>query len=144
MLKIVSMMLAFAGGLLAAGEREGRACSVATLKGTYGTIVTGTRPSGPPPAPLEQMIAVALTHFDGQGHSTGTDNIHGSISGAATDRPATGTYTINEDCSGTMTLLITGAPPLELRVVVVDKGKEFRGVVMSPASVMVTFNGRRI
>jgi hypothetical protein len=43
-----------------------------------------------------------------------------------------------------MTLLITGAPPLELRVVVVDKGKELRGVVMSPASVIVTFNGRRI
>jgi len=142
MLKIVSMMLAVAGSLLAAGE--GRDCSVATLKGTYGTIVTGTRPSGPPPAPLEQMIAVALTHFDGQGRSTGTDNIHGSISGAATDRPATGTYTIKEDCSGTMTLLIAGAPPLELRVVVVDKGKAFHGVVMSPASVMVTFNGRRI
>jgi hypothetical protein len=143
MLKFVSMMLAVAG-LLAAGEGEGRRCSLESLKGTYGTILTGTKPSGPPPAQLEQFIGVALNTYDGQGHSTGSDNIHGAITGLTTDRPGTGTYTINEDCSGTGTLLNTGAPPLELRFVVLDNGKEIRGVVMSPASVMVTFISRRI
>jgi hypothetical protein len=143
MLKFISMMLAVAG-LLAVGEGQGRGCSVQSLNGTYGTILTGTKPSGPPPAPLEQLIGVALTTFDGQGHSTGIDNTHGAISGVTTDRPGTGTYTINEDCSGTAILLNTGAPPLELRIVVVDNGKEFRGVVVSPATVMVTFNGRKI
>jgi len=84
---------------------------LASLKGVYGTILTGTKPSGPPPAPLEQMIGVALSTFDGQGHSTGIDNIHGTISGGTPDRPGTGTYTIDEDCTGTAILVNAGAPP---------------------------------
>jgi hypothetical protein len=143
MLKIVTMMLAVAG-LLAAAGGEKRPCSLASLKGTYGTILTGTKPSGPPPAPLEQMIGVALSTFDGQGHSTGIDNIHGAISGGTPDRPGIGTYTINEDCSGSATLVNEGAPPLEMRFVVVDGGKEFRGVIVSPSTVMVTFSGRKL
>src|SRR5215831_7069222 len=117
MLKIVTVMLAVAG-LLAAGDGEGRRCSLASLKGTYGTILSGTKPSGPPPAPLEQFIGVALSTFDGQGNSTGIDNIHAAISGVTTDRSGTGTYTINEDCSGTAVLFNPGAPPLEMRFVV--------------------------
>ena len=143
MLKLVSMTFAVAG-LLAAGEGRGGGCSLASLKGTYGTLLTGTKPSGPPPAPLEQLIGVALSTFDGEGHSTGIDNLHGAISGGTPDRPGTGTYTINEDCSGSATLVNAGAPPLEMRFIVVDGGKEFRGVIVSPATVMVTFNGRKI
>lgn len=143
MLKFMGLTLAVAG-LLTAGEGEGRGCSLATLKGTFGSIVTGTRPSGPPPAPLEQMIGVVLTRFDGLGNLTSTDNIHGSISGLAPDRPVTGTYTVNEDCTGTMTRVSAGAPSLELRFVLVDKGREIRTAVMSPATVMVTSIGRKI
>src|SRR5215471_21284613 len=119
MMKLVSMMVVVAG-LLAAGDGEGRRCSLGSLKGAYGTILTGTKPSGPPPAPLEQLIGVALNTFDGQGHSTGIDNIHGAISGGTPDRPGKGTYTINEDCSGSAILVNAGAPPLEMRFIVVD------------------------
>jgi len=144
MLRIfVSMMIA-AVSPLAAADGEGRGCSNATLKGEYGFILTGTKPSGPPPAPLEQMIGLALTRFDGAGNSTGTDNIHSSISGLAPDRPGTGTYSIKEDCTGVFTLLNVGAPPLEGRLVVVDKGKEVRTVTTSPATVMVTGIGRKL
>jgi hypothetical protein len=143
MLKIMTMLLGVTS-LLAAQKVEGRHCSLASLKGTYGTILSGTKPSGPPPAPLEQFIGVALNTFDGQGNSTGIDNIHASISGVTTDRPGTGTYTINEDCSGKAILLNQGAPPLEMRFVVVDSGKEFQGVIVSPTSVMATFNGRKL
>src|ERR1017187_7058476 len=55
MLKSVSILLAVAC-LLAAGKAEGRGCSVASLKGDYGFALLGTRPSGPPPAAIEQMI----------------------------------------------------------------------------------------
>ena len=143
MLKIVSLMLAVAG-LLAAGEGEGRGCSLESLKGNWGFVVNGTRPSGPPPAALEQMIGVVRRHFDGLGNLTGTENIHGSISGLVPDRLVTGTYSINEDCSGTMNLTAPGITPLEMRFVLVDKGKEIRAAVMSPATVMVTANGRRM
>jgi hypothetical protein len=141
MLKIVTMLLAVTG-LLAA--QDGRRCNLTSLKGNYGTILSGTKPSGPPPAPLEQFIGVALNNFDGQGHSTGIDNIHAAISGVTTDRAGTGTYTIDDDCSGRAFLFSPGAPPLELRFVVVNNGEEFRGIVVSPTSVMVTFNAKKI
>jgi hypothetical protein len=143
MLKFVSLMLAVAG-LLAAGEGEGRGCSLASLKGTYGFLVMGIKPSGAPPAPLEQMIGVSMATYDGQGHFTGFDNIHSAISPLSPDRPGSGTYTVNEDCSGSSVLIIPGGPPLEQRFVLVDKGKEIRTAVMSPATVMVTAIGRKI
>lgn len=143
MLKTVTMLLAVTG-LLAAQEGEGSHCNLGSLKGTYGTILSGTKPTGPPPAPLEQFIGVALTTFDGQGHSVGIDNIHAAISGVTLDRAGTGTYTINEDCSGTAFLFNPGAPPLEMRFVVVNNGKEFRGIIVSPTSVMVTFSAKKI
>ncbi len=86
-----------------------------------------------------------MTHFDGAGGLTQIDNIHGSISGFATpDRPGTGTYTLNNDCTGTMTLSNQGAPTLTLRIVVVDHGSQIRTVVVSPAAVMVSSDGRRL
>jgi hypothetical protein len=145
MLRIfVSIMIA-AVSPLAAADGEGRGCSNATLKGNYGFIITGTSPSGPPPAPLQQIIGVSIAHFDGAGNFTQTDNLHGSITGfAAPDRPGTGTYSIKEDCTGVEMLFNPGQPPLELRFVVVDKGKEVRVAVMSPATVMVTSIGRKL
>ena len=129
-------------------------CTNATLDGDYGFIVTGMRPSAPG-GPIEMIVGVAMTHFDGNGNLTQTDNIHGSISGfPAPDRKGTGTYSINADCSGTMTLSNPGAPTLTLRIVVVDNGNEVRAAVVDPTAtvtagspapqVMVTSNGRRV
>ncbi len=119
-------------------------CSNATLRGDYGFTVSGMRPSAPG-GPVETIVGVALTNFDGNGNLTQTDNIHGSLSGFATpDRAGTGTYTVNADCTGTMTLTNAGAPPLMLRIVVVDNGNEVRTAVVSPLAVMVTSNGRRM
>ena len=42
-----------------------------------------------------------------------------------------------------MTLTNQNAPTLTLRIVVVSDGKEVRTVVVSPAPVMVTSNGKR-
>ncbi len=119
-------------------------CSNATLRGDYGFTVSGMRPSGPG-GPIETIVGVALTHFDGDGNLTQTDNIHGSLSGFPTpDRAGTGTYSINGDCTGTMTLENAGAPPLTLRIVVVDNGNEVRTAVVAPLTVMVSSNGRRV
>ncbi len=131
-------------------------CTNATLEGDYGFTITGTRPSAPMPgAPIETIVGVAMTHFDGNGNLTQTDNVHGSVNGSPTpDRPGTGTYTINANCTGTMTLSNQGAPTLTLRIVVVDNGNEVRAAVVDPTAVviagipapqvMVTSNGRRV
>jgi hypothetical protein len=90
------------------------------------------------------MVGVVLRTFDGFGNLTGTENIHGSLSGLVPNRQVTGTYTINDDCSGTMNLTAPGIPPIEMRFVLVDRGKEIRAAVMSPANIMVTANGRKL
>ena len=101
------------------------------------------------------IIGVALTSFDGNGNLVQSDNIHGSITGfPAPDRKGRGTYTINPDCTGTMRLINEGAPPLTLRIVVVDDGNEVRTAVVDPTAtvtpgmaapqVMVSSNGRRV
>jgi hypothetical protein len=143
-MRLVLYTLIFAALAAAEGNGEGKGCSNATLKGRYGFVISGTKPSGPPPAPLENMIGTAVTTFDGHGNLTQIDNIHSSISPLILDRPGTGTYSIRDDCSGTMALNNPGSPTLEARIVVVDKGREVRVVVMAPATVMVTSNGRKL
>jgi hypothetical protein len=144
MLRSIVSLTLVAVSALAAADREDRGCSNATLKGDYGFILTGTSATGPPPALLQQIIGVGMVHFDGAGNFTQTDNIHGSITGfTAPDRPGRGTYSVKEDCTGVSTLLIEGQPPVERRFVVVDKGRELRTAVMSPATTMVTATARK-
>jgi len=150
----IACLLLTATGLWAQNDIFQTVCSNATLEGDFGFLVTGTRPSGPPPAAAELVVGIALTHFDGNGNLTQTDNIHGSVTGvAAPNRQGTGTYTINADCSGTMNLSSPGSPTLTLAIVVVDDGNEVRAAVMNPTAtvtggtppqVMVTSNGRRV
>jgi len=152
--KLAALALFFGSLAMAQDSAFQKVCTNATLEGDYGFTVTGTRPSGPG-GPVETIVGVTMTHFDGNGNLTQTDNIHGSISGLVTpNRPGTGTYTINSDCTGTMKLSNEGAPTLTLAIVVVDDGNEVRTAVMdptanvqagtSPPQVMVTSNGRRV
>lgn len=138
---IVTMM----GLLLAhAGTLYAQTCDDHTLNDDYGFVITGTRPSSPAPlAATEQVVGVAMTHFDGRGNLTQVDNIHGSISGTVADRQGAGTYTVNSDCTGTMTIQNPGAPALQLRIVVMNAGKDVYTAVVSPSAVMVTSTGKQ-
>jgi len=137
-------------------HRHVRHCSNATLTGNYGFTISGTRPTGPPPAPLEAFIALAITNFDGQGNLSQTyGTSHGSINGDSSTDTGSGTYSINDDCSGTMNLNLSGRIPavsLKLWVVVVDGGDQINLVVMTPtpngtpfpASNLTTAFGKKI
>ena len=143
-MKSAMTILFLVAAAAAAQDVRHPACTNATLNGDYGFTITGTRPSGPG-QPIETVVGTALTHFNGDGTLTQTDNIHGSLSGfTEPDRPGTGTYTLNPDCSGTMTLSNSGSPTLTLAIVVVDNGNEVRTAVVAPAPVIVTSNGRRV
>lgn len=137
----ILLLMATAGW---AQEARHPGCSNATLNGDYGFSVTGTRPSGPN-LPIETIVGTAMTHFNGDGTLTQTDNIHGSLSGfPEADRPGSGTYNLNSDCTGTMTLSNPGSPTLTLAIVVVDNGDEVRTAVVDPPPVIVSSNGRRV
>ena len=118
-------------------------CSNETLRGDYGFTLTGTRPSMPG-GPQVTVVGVALTTFNGDGTLTQTDNVHADTPTPpfVPDRPGTGAYNLNADCSGWMTLT-AGGMTLTLSIVVVDHGREVRTAVISP-NVFVTSVGRKI
>jgi hypothetical protein len=131
-------------------------CTNATLHGSYGFSITGSRPNPSNPSQFELVVGTAVTNFDGQGNFTQTDNVHGQFFGYIPDRAGSGTYTLNPDCSGTMWLENDGAPfKLVLSIVVVNAGKEVRAAVVGVSHtlggeisavppIMVTSNGRRM
>ena len=123
-------------------------CSEATLRGLYGIQIQGTRPA-PAPAPpgtIESVIGVIVRHYDGNGGFTQINNEKGSVSGLGpVDRAGSGTYQVNEDCSGSHQLQIPGVPVVITdRFVIVDHGREVRHFVVSPAPIMVTGVSQRM
>jgi hypothetical protein len=122
-----------------------RECSEATLRGAYGIQLQGTRPSGPPPAPIESLNGVLIRVYDGHGAFTQVDNVKGSITGIVPDREGSGTYEVNADCSGVTHFSPgPGIPPIEERLVIVDGGEQVFSMVSSPLPVMATTVQRKV
>ena len=121
-------------------------CSNETLEGVYGLNISGTRPVPGNPSISEQLIGVGTRTFDGEGNFTQVTNEKGSVSGLPLpDRALQGTYLVNPDCSGKLTLIIPGLPfSVIYDMVVVSHGREFRSIVASPQPVMVSTDGRRV
>jgi hypothetical protein len=79
--------------------------------------------------------------FDGFGNLTNAATV--STNGAISSNVNPGTYTLNSDCTGKMTIMIT-APPFQLNfdLVVADQGKEFYTIATIPS--VVTVAGKRV
>jgi hypothetical protein len=126
---IVCVILALGASAVAQpgpGKRGRETCSNRTLFGDYGGLIEGTI-LGPNLA-LRTLI---MAHFDGEGNLTEVDHvvINGVPPAAEEEwRPATGTYTVNPDCTGSA-VINTGNPPIPLHFVLVNHGKDLRGVV---------------
>ncbi len=88
--------------------RAQSACSNATLSGTYGALVSGYLLVGSDGTPLAAPVprfAINLITADGEGNITraGTQNAGGTVS----PNPGAGTYTVNADCTFTVTYAST-------------------------------------
>jgi len=123
-------------------ENEGSCqsnCSLRSLKGCFGTTINGNLVGGPLAGPV---AGIALQKFDGEGGLTQVDTV--SINGIliANGRSATGTYTVNPDCTGTATINFPAQPPLQLSFVLDDHRKELRAVTTNPG-VTTTSVGRK-
>jgi hypothetical protein len=79
------------------GAKQVRAadgCTRATLKGSYGSLLTGTIPGVGP------FATVSVAHFDGGGGWSYTES--GNVNGNAfSGHHFVGAYTVASDCSGT-------------------------------------------
>jgi hypothetical protein len=142
----VAIPIMIVGGLLAAAaSSRGRtaradgpdtiACTNKTLQGDYGSASEGVLLNIPGLPPEAQFRGLTMSHFDGKGNLTWVE--HTVINGTALEpgwTPASGTYTVNPDCTGTAVVTTPNSPvPLHLAMVVVNKGKEIHTVLDSDA-----------
>ena len=114
-----------------AGDHRG--CSNATLQGSFGFTSTGTLLALP--APLAGPFAeVGRQTFDGKGNTDATATL--SANGNIVNVTVQGTYVVNPDCTGSMTL---GVAPLGITMhadfVIDDDGAQVRAIVTEPGTV---------
>ena len=103
---------------------------------------TGRAPTGQP----EITIGVLIRVFDGAGKFTQFDYVKGSISGLISNGPGSGTYSLDANCMGTVTLNVPGIPfPIGERMVVMDRGREFRTASSEPVGLLfITGVGKKV
>ena len=100
----IAAITAIALSIAPTAMADDKGCSNATLKGTFAHIGTGIITA--PPAMAGPFAGLGTETFDGNGGVTG--NATGSFSGNISSATFTGTYTVNSDCTGTMTSLFSG------------------------------------
>lgn len=126
--------LALAMAIDSKAAAQGQAsCGDQWLRGAYAFTIDGSILSGPAPVLLR---GVAMTHFDGAGDLTQLDFVTMNGAPVAADwRPATGSYQVNPDCTGSAEIFpVDGTPAVRLRLVVFDKGNQVRTVVVGNAT----------
>lgn len=124
------LCLAFSMPERATAQEGTHACRNQLIKGSYGFTIEGQKLGGP--GPLGPQVGVAMTTFDGMGNLAQIDTvtIGGVLVADFTHAPATGTYTVNPDCTGTFNIVFQdGRPPVTVSFVVVNSGDEIDTVV---------------
>ena len=95
----IAAVAVIALGLAPTANAADKGCTNATLKGTFLHVGTGFITA--PPALAGPFAGLGTETFDGNGGVTG--NATGSFNGNPDSGTFTGTYTVNSDCTGTMT-----------------------------------------
>lgn len=121
-------------------SREKRVrCGNATLEGRYAVIGNGF--AAPPPNPLLPFATISLMTLDGYGHLS--NKVTRSNNGQISRSVDSGTYSVNADCTGTITVAVPN-PPFQLTfdLVVSDlqgwHGKEFYFIATTPGGAITT------
>lgn len=110
-----------------------RNCANRMLFGDYGALIEGMLLDGNAP-----LRTASMMHFDGRGNVTTSDYVvHNGMPLSEDWQPKSGTYWVNPDC--TATFILEGV--IKTHFVVVNNGKEFRGVVDGDA---ITFQASRV
>ena len=95
----IAAVAAIALGLAPTANAADKGCTNATLKGTFSHIGSGVITA--PPAAAGPIAGLGTQTFDGKGGVTG--NAVASLNGNIISGTFTGTYTVNPDCTGTIT-----------------------------------------
>jgi hypothetical protein len=129
----IATAAALALGMASTAKAANKGCTNASLNGTFAYTSTGTITA--PPALAGPLAEVGTQTFDGYGNTTAAAMI--SQNGNITPLTITGTYTVNPDCTGTMTLQVS---PFGISVpvyFVLDSTlSEFQAIELSPGVVI--------
>lgn len=104
-----------------------KGCSVATLRGAYGGNISGTSSTGP-------FNLQSTTVFHGDGTATGIKVTLADRSGVSTFT-ARDTYTLADDCTGTLTAVRSTGAVVHYVIVVVDGGRKVALLQTDPGVV---------
>lgn len=130
---VAAAAMGLSGTVTAANDEGPLRCSNRTLRGDYGILVSGKRPLGPDV--VESFVSSAIRTYDGRGHFTQIDNFFGEIAGYQPDMPASGTYHVRADCSGTSQIFFPGAPgALDTAFVIVAHGDQVKDAAPGPTT----------
>src|SRR6266849_10401226 len=116
-----------------AQEVDLEGCSAATLNGRYGLTFSGYSTNGALPALISASIPVAgggLVTFDGNGNLSASETVN--LGGKILSVNLPGTYTVNSDCTGSLT-----TANAHLNLVIVRNGREILAVNTDPGRVAV-------
>ena len=97
----VAAITTLAFGIASTANAQDKHCSLGTLQGTFAYTSTGFIVAAPFPSIIGPYAEVGTETFDGRGGVTFTFNA--STNGSPGPGTATGSYTVNEDCTGTFT-----------------------------------------
>lgn len=136
----IAAVTALALSVAPTARADDKGCSAASLQGTF--AYTGTGFNVTPAGGAAPFAEVGTQTFDGKGGTTTT--FTASANGNLFQISFSGTYTVNSDCSGTMTLLTPAPnPTVTLFFVIADSLNEFQAIETLPG-VVVTRIGRKM
>jgi hypothetical protein len=125
----IAAVTALALGIAPAANAQDKACSAATLQGTFVYTSTGFIVAAPIPSIVGPSAEVGTQYFDGKGGVTFTFNAsqNGNIFPATGSATETGTYTVNDNCTGTFTEANPGFTA-HFSFVIYDNGNGFQAI----------------
>jgi hypothetical protein len=124
---VIVFAVVFVLGILPEAQAgEHRECSTASLQGSFGFTSTGTLLALPPPS-AGPFAEIGRQTFDGQGNTDATATL--SANGNIKRVTVVGSYVVNPDCTGSMTLLVSPfGSTVNLDFVIDDDGTELRAI----------------
>ena len=110
-------------------------CRNGTIEGRYATRTEGSIVGVGP------FAGVGVMTFDGSGNLTNaaTTSTNGNIVSGVT----TGTYSVDDDCTGQMAFTSVSGPPLTFNLVITDRGDEIH-FIATRAPAVLSGVGKRI
>jgi hypothetical protein len=106
------------------------ACSNSTIRGSYAFTIHGQvfLPNGS----TLLIDGLAKATFDGDGNLKQLDAVAANGNVAPGWRVSTGTYSVDPDCTGTLTVSNGDQPPIHTQMVVAQSGNTIHAMVIDP------------